>query len=282
MASLERIFLLLDTPQAEHESDKDKSLLPPFVKRGCPTGPGDLPLIEFRNVSFAYRETETALDKFNLTVRKGERVALAGDSGGGKTTITRLLTRLYEVNDGNILIEGTDIREMPLTLLRQRIGVVLQDPCLLVGTIEFNICLGDERARARVRQAAIIVGADRFIERLPAGYGEEVRERGSNFSMGEKQLISFARAVAFDPEILVLDEATASVDTASEQMIQEGLKGLMQGRTSLVIAHRLSTIQDADRIVVVHNGRKMEEGTHQELLQVKGYYYRLHQLQFTH
>lgn len=244
-------------------------------------GRGDFPLIEFRHISFAYRDSENALEDFSLSIRRGERVALVGESGGGKTTITRLLTRLYEIDSGSILIDGTDVRGMSTTELRRRIGVVLQDPCLFAGSIEFNICLGDEEARQRVRQAAATVGADRFIERLPAGYAEEVRERGGNFSVGEKQLISFARAVAFDPEILVLDEATASVDSASEQMIQEGLKGLMQGRTSLVIAHRLSTIQDADRIVIIHRGRKMEEGTHQELMRAEGFYFRLYQLQFS-
>jgi len=203
-----------------------------------------------------------------------------GESGGGKTTVTRLLTRLYEIDEGSILIEGRDVRDMPAADLRRRIGIVLQDPCLFAGSIEFNIHLGDEQARKRVREAAASVGADRFIERLAAGYQEEVRERGSNLSVGEKQLISFARAVAFDPEVLVLDEATASVDSASEQMIQEGIRGLMRGRTSLIIAHRLSTIQDADRIVVVHRGRKMEEGTHQQLMLARGIYFRLHQLQF--
>jgi ATP-binding cassette subfamily B protein len=239
------------------------------------------PLIEFRNVSFAYHDSDNALNDLNLTIRRGERVALVGESGGGKTTITRLLTRLYEIDSGSILINGSDIHSIPLTDLRRRIGIVLQDPCLFAGSIEFNICLGDEHARQRVAMAAAIVGADRFINLLPQGYGTEVRERGNNFSTGEKQLISFARAVAFDPEILMLDEATASVDSASEQMIQQGIAALMQGRTSLVVAHRLSTIQDADRIVVIHRARKMEEGTHQELMQLQGFYYRLHQLQFS-
>jgi len=278
MAALERIFALLDTPlgpiEAAHPTHTpgDGGEQPP--KRG------DLPLIEFRNVSFAYRDGDNALDDFSMNVRRGERIALVGESGGGKTTITRLLTRLYESDRGSILIDGVDVRAMRVGDLRRRIGVILQDPCLFAGSIEFNICLGDEEARARVRAAAAAVGADRFIERLADGYGENIRERGSNLSVGEKQLISFARAVAFEPEVLVLDEATASVDSASEQMIQEGIRGLMRGRTSLIIAHRLSTIQDADRIVVVHRGRKSEEGTHRELMGMQGLYYRLYQLQF--
>jgi ATP-binding cassette subfamily B protein len=203
-----------------------------------------------------------------------------GETGGGKTTVTRLLSRLYDVSRGGILMDGRDIQELPLHDLRRRIGVVLQDPYLFTGTIGENISLGDERARERVARAATVVGADRFIARLPQGFDEEVRERGMNLSAGERQLISFARAVAFDPEILVLDEATASVDSASERLIQEGLRGLMAGRTSLVVAHRLSTIQDADRIVVIHRGEKVEEGSHQELLAARGLYYRLYQLQF--
>ena len=290
MAALERIFALLDTPSAavpfEQQGTAGQSSQPPAVPRhrSEPFTASDTtapPLIEFRNVSFAYHDSNNALDDLNLLIRRGERIALVGESGGGKTTITRLLTRLYEIDNGAILIEGTNIQDMPLPALRRRIGIVLQDPCLFAGSIEFNICLGDELARERVHMAAAIVGADRFIEQLPLGYAEEVRERGNNLSTGEKQLISFARAVAFDPEILVLDEATASVDSASEQMIQQGITALMQGRTSLVVAHRLSTIQDADRIVVIHRARKMEEGTHQELMQLQGFYYRLHQLQFS-
>jgi ATP-binding cassette subfamily B protein len=240
----------------------------------------NLPLIEFRDVSFSYQDGNDILTAFNLSVNRGERIALVGESGGGKTTVTRLLTRLYDIERGNILIGGKDIRELSLAEVRQRVGVVLQDPCLFAGSIKFNICLGDEQAAQRVCQAAAAVGADRFIDRLPKGYDEAVRERGNNFSVGEKQLISFARAVAFDPEILVLDEATASIDSASEQMIQAGIRGMMQGRTSLVIAHRLSTIQDADRIVTIHHGIKAEEGTHDELMRAGGIYYKLHQLQF--
>lgn len=281
MAALERIFALLDTPadqlRTQHGTGDGRDAISDSAAQGLSPS---APLIEFRDVSFAYRDSENALDNLNLTIRRGERIALVGESGGGKTTITRLLTRLYEIDGGNILINGTDIRSIPLSGLRRRIGIVLQDPCLFAGSIEFNICLGDEKARERVRMAAATVGADRFIDRLPKGYEEEVRERGNNFSTGEKQLISFARAVAFDPEILVLDEATASVDSAAEQMIQQGIRALMQGRTSLAVAHRLSTIQDADRIVVIHRARKQEEGTHQELMELQGFYYRLHQLQF--
>ena len=282
MASLERIFALLDTskdPVQGTDSDKEQA-----KSLGSPLDPGPLtldPLIEFRDVSFSYSSGNDILNGFNLSVQRGERIAIVGESGGGKTTITRLLTRLYELERGSIFLQGIDISTLDLVEVRSRIGVVLQDPCLFAGTIEFNICLGDEQARQRVRQAAEAVGADRFIERLPMGYEEEVRERGSNFSVGEKQLISFARAVAFDPEILVLDEATASIDTASEKMIQEGIKGMMQGRTSLVIAHRLSTIQDADRIVTIRNGVKAEEGTHDELLSAGGIYSRLYKLQFS-
>ncbi|HLO27124.1 MAG TPA: ABC transporter ATP-binding protein [Geobacteraceae bacterium] len=275
MAALERIFHLLDTeaPPSHLPSPTDGEGIPVKIPGACQT-------IEFRDVWFAYQGDEYVLKGFNLSIRWGEKVALVGETGGGKTTVTRLLSRLYEVNRGSITIDGTDIREIPHRELRKNIGVVLQDPYLFTGTIGYNISLGDDEAGQRVQQAAAVVGADRFIARLPRGFEEEVRERGVNFSAGERQLISFARAVAFDPEILVLDEATASVDTEAERLIQDGLRGLMAGRTSLVVAHRLSTIQDADRIVVVHRGEKVEEGSHQELLKARGLYYRLYQLQF--
>lgn len=284
MAALERIFQLLDMEPAAENSHPL-----PFkgrVREGMGiaeregASPAPFHTIEFRDVWFAYQGEEYVLKGFNLSIRRGEKVALVGETGGGKTTVTRLLSRLYEVSRGSIAIDGTDIREIPLRELRKRIGVVLQDPYLFTGTVAYNISLGDGEASERAEQAAAVVGADRFIARLPNGYREEVRERGSNFSAGERQLVSFARAVAFDPEILVLDEATASVDSEAERLIQEGLKGLMAGRTSLVVAHRLSTIQDADRIVVVHRGEKAEEGSHQQLLRARGLYYRLYQLQF--
>jgi ATP-binding cassette subfamily B protein len=274
MAALERLFNLLDCREILPEAEAVLSPRPSPIKEE-----GE-PFIRFDNVWFAYKEDDFVLKGFSLDIRRGEKVALVGATGGGKTTVTRLLSRLYDVNRGSISIDGIDLRRIPLPDLRGRIGIVLQDPYLFTGTIEENICLGDDRARQRVRTAAGIVGADRFIERLGNGFHEEVRERGNNFSVGERQLISFARAVAFDPEILVLDEATASVDSEAEALIQQGLKGLMAGRTTLVVAHRLSTIRDADRIVVIHRGEKVEEGSHVELLASRGVYFRLHQLQF--
>jgi ATP-binding cassette subfamily B multidrug efflux pump len=300
MAALERIFELLDTEKVEGgEHVKQIPLSPPLPKgegipavsdvpppsakwgvKGFQEASSTIETIEFRDVWFAYRGDDYVLKGFDLTIRRGEKVALVGETGGGKTTVTRLLSRFYEVEKGSILIDGMDIGDMPLPLLRKRIGVVLQEPFLFSGTIEYNISLGDKKARGRMEQAAIVVGADRFIRNLPSGFREEVRERGSNLSVGERQLLSFARAVAFDPEILVLDEATSSVDTASERLIQEGLRGLLAGRTSLVVAHRLSTIQDADRIVVIHKGEKCEEGSHHELMAKGGLYWKLYQLQF--
>ncbi len=274
MAALERIFGLLDM---EKKDLKNKDL-PGFENLAGLDSP--IETIEFRDVWFAYQNEEYVLKGFNLTIRRGEKIALVGETGGGKTTVTRLLSRLYEVKRGTIFINGCEIHQIPLAELRGRIGVVLQEPFLFSGSLEHNITLGDEGARQRMEEAAALVGADRFISHLPHGFAEEVRERGVNFSVGERQLISFARAVAFDPEVLVLDEATSSVDTASERLIQEGLQGLLTGRTSLVVAHRLSTVRDADRIVVIHKGEKAEEGSHEELMEHQGLYYRLYQLQF--
>jgi ATP-binding cassette subfamily B multidrug efflux pump len=291
MAALERVFHLLDTEKEEQiplnlplpkgeTATASLGAFPPLEKGGEGGFSEPFQTIEFRDVWFAYQGDEYVLKGFNLRILRGERIAIVGETGGGKTTVTRLLTRLYEVSRGAITLDGIDIRQIPIPLLRNRIGLVLQDPFLFTGDIRHNICLDDEDAGKRMEEAASMVGADRFIRNLPNGFREAVLERGVNLSAGERQLISFARAVAFDPEILVLDEATASVDTASERLIQEGLMGLMAGRTSIVVAHRLSTIQDADRIVVIRRGEKVEEGNHQELLAKKGLYYRLYQLQF--
>ncbi|MDD2335051.1 MAG: ABC transporter ATP-binding protein [Geobacteraceae bacterium] len=277
MAALERIFGLLDV-EKKGENVQRKEDLPGFQNlAGLDSA---IETIEFRDVWFAYKDEDYVLKGFNLKIRRGEKIALVGETGGGKTTVTRLLSRFYEVNRGSILINDCEIRKIPLPELRGRIGVVLQEPFLFSGSLEHNITLGDEGAHRRMEEAAAMVGADRFILHLPKGFSEEVRERGVNFSVGERQLISFARAVAFDPEVLVLDEATSSVDTASERLIQEGLQGLLTGRTSLVVAHRLSTVRDADRIVVIHKGEKAEEGSHDELMARQGLYYRLYQLQF--
>lgn len=272
MAALERIFAVLDEPEECPVGEvparqADRSLTLPAM-------------VAFRDVSFAYRQGEPSLTAINLSVQRGERVALVGGSGGGKTTLVRLLGRQYEIDSGSILLDGIDIRTIPLTELRQRMAVVQQEPVIFAGTVGFNIGLGDPEAEKRVRTAAATVGADRFIERLPQGYETELAERGSDLSLGERQLISFARAVAFDPELLILDEATASVDSTSEELIQEGVHRLLVGRTALVIAHRLSTVRDADRIVVISQGRVVEQGSHDQLLAQGGEYARLYCLQF--
>jgi ATP-binding cassette subfamily B protein len=279
MAALERIFALLDREAPVEEGAAAPTPAPERPQEEVALA-RPLSSISFRDVWFAYHPEEYVLKDFSLEMKHGEKVALVGETGGGKTTVTRLLARFYEVNRGEIAIDGVDLRRLSLKALRSRIGVVLQDPYLFSGTVAYNISLGDPEALKRVERAAAVVGADRFIRNLPNGFDEEVRERGVNFSAGERQLISFARAVAFDPEILVLDEATASVDPASERLIEQGLEGLMEGRTTLVVAHRLSTIRDADRIVVIHRGEKAEEGSHAELMTARGLYYRLYQLQF--
>jgi ATP-binding cassette subfamily B protein len=280
MAALERIFALLDEKEEEQGSEgkgQEKADNVRLVPCSLPLAPA---FVEFRDVTFSYRPDEPILTNFNLVLRKGERVALVGESGGGKTTVTRLLGRMYEFDSGEILVDGCDIRQLPRDMLRKRVALVQQEPFIFTGSVAFNICLGDEQAALRVQQAAVTVGADRFIEQLPHGYETELAERGGNLSLGERQLLSFARAVAFDPELLVLDEATASVDSESERLIQEGVHRLLDGRTALVIAHRLSTVRDADRISVLLHGRVVEEGRHDELLALHGEYARLYCLQF--
>ena len=269
MASLERIFALLDERPAIVAPSAGA---PPGRARGR---------IEFEDVRFAYRQGDEVLHGIGLRAAPGERVAIVGATGSGKTTLVKLLIRLYDPAAGVIRIDGRDIRTLPLPYLRRQVGVVLQDHFLFAGSIASNIAYADASlSRASLQSAARAVHADRFIERLPGGYDAEVRERGGNLSTGQKQLLSFARILAADPAVLVLDEATSSVDTETELQIQDALQRLLKGRTSLVIAHRLSTIVGADRILVMHHGRIAEEGTHRELLDRRGIYHRLYQLQF--
>lgn len=237
--------------------------------------------IEFENVWFAYKEDDWVLKDVSFTVEPGQSIALVGHTGSGKTTITNLLMRFYDVQRGRILLDGVDVRAWDLQTLRENFAVVLQDVFLFSGTIESNIRLGrEEISDERVRWAATEVHAERFIKRLHEGYQTEVKERGAGLSVGQKQLISFARALAFDPAILILDEATSSIDTETEQLIQQAIERVMRHRTSLVVAHRLSTIQRADRIIVLHHGEIREQGTHQQLLAERGLYWRLYKLQY--
>jgi len=238
--------------------------------------------IEFQNVWFAYKDDDWVLRDVSFTVRPGQSVALVGHTGSGKTTITNLLMRFYDVQRGRILLDGIDVRDWELKSLRENFAVVLQDVFLFSGTIDGNIRLGrDDISDQRVRWAAEEVHADRFIERLKGGYQAEVRERGAGLSVGQKQLISFARALAFDPALLILDEATSSIDTETEQLIQQAIERVMRNRTSIVVAHRLSTVQRASQIIVLHHGEIREQGSHQELLAQRGLYWKLYKLQYS-
>ncbi len=295
MAASERIFKLLDTPV--------QVVSPAVTKR--PEGPGR---IEFDHVWFAYREApeesaearvgtgtparsrpagsaalspDWVLRDVTFTIEPGETVAIVGHTGAGKTTLISLLLRFYDVQNGAIRIDGVDVKDMDLADLRSRFGVVLQDPFLFSGTIGGNIRLGTKRIQdADVEQAAEDVNLTDFIRALPKGFDEEVRERGSTLSTGQKQLISFARALAHEPKILILDEATSSVDTETEFRVRDALNRMVEGRTSLIIAHRLSTVQRADKIIVMHKGQVREMGTHQQLLAQRGIYFKLYQLQY--
>jgi len=294
MASSERIFKLLDTPV---------EITSPAVTKE-PVGPGR---IEFDHVWFAYRtvpveaaelrsprtgetpistrglpdQPDWVLRDVSFAIEPGETVAIVGHTGAGKTTIISLLMRFYDVQKGAIRIDGVDVKEMDLSSLRRRFGVVLQDPFLFTGTVGGNIRLGTEWIEDEdVEKAAEDVNLADFIRSLPEGFEAEVRERGSTLSTGQKQLISFARALAHDPSILILDEATSSVDTETEFRVREALNRMVEGRTSVIIAHRLSTIQRADKIIVMHKGQVREIGTHQQLLAQHGIYYKLYQLQY--
>ncbi len=238
--------------------------------------------IEFENVWFAYHGEEWVLKDVSFSVQPGQSVALVGHTGSGKTTITNLLMRFYDVQKGRILLDGVDVRDWDLQSLRENFAVVLQDIFLFTGTVESNIRLGRaDISDERVHWAATEVQADNFIQRLPHGYRSEVRERGAGLSVGQKQLISFARALAFDPALLILDEATSSIDTETETLIQQAIARVMRNRTSVIVAHRLSTIQRADNIIVLHHGEIREQGTHQDLLALQGLYWKLYKLQYS-
>jgi ABC-type multidrug transport system fused ATPase/permease subunit len=269
MASSERIFLLLDDDEIVPEPD-------------LPQAPEDVRgRIVFENVWFSYVEDEWVLRDVSFTVEPGETVAIVGATGAGKTSIISLLERFYDIQKGRITLDGIDIRDMDKAHLRSLLGLVMQDVFMFAGDIKGNIRLGnDSISDEEVERVAEYVNADRFIAKLSGGYDEEVHERGVTLSTGQRQLLSFARALAFDPRILILDEATSNIDTETEHLIQDALVRLMEGRTSIVIAHRLSTIQHADKILVMHRGKIREVGNHQELLAKRGYYYRLYQLQY--
>ncbi|MBW8862365.1 MAG: ABC transporter ATP-binding protein [Acidobacteria bacterium] len=270
MASSERIFKLLDEPVAIESPAQPE-------RRPAPAGGH----IRFEDVWFAYNGEDWVLKGISFDVKPGERVGIVGATGSGKTTLINLLLRFYDVQRGRITIDGVDIRELDLTDVRGLFSLVLQDVHLFSGTIADNIRLGNPSIDDDgIRRAARAVHAEPFVERLPGGYASAVAERGATLSVGQKQLLSFARALAFDPRVLILDEATSSVDTETELVIRDALHVLMAGRTTIAIAHRLSTIQDMDKILVLHKGQLRESGTHQELLAHRGIYFKLFELQY--
>ncbi|MBU1677259.1 MAG: ABC transporter ATP-binding protein/permease [Bacteroidetes bacterium] len=269
MASSERIFKLLDDQTFVYNPNEPVKL---NEIRGS---------VEFKNVWFAYSEEDYVLKDISFSINPGESIAIVGATGAGKTSLINILTRFYDISKGEILLDGRNIRDFDKKDLRKFISIVLQDVFLFSGTIKSNISLNsNEITLEKIIEAANTVGADKFISNLPNKYNEEVKEKGSTLSVGQRQLISFARALAYNPQILILDEATSSVDTETEELIQSAIQKLLVGRTSIVIAHRLSTVQNADKIIVMHKGKIREIGTHQQLLAEKGIYYRLYQLQY--
>ncbi len=267
--SIERLSAILDEP----------------IEIKDPENPQHLPLSEakgeitFEHVSLAYKEDETVLKDLNFTIKPGEKVALVGPTGAGKSSIIRLLSRLYEPSEGRILIDGVDITQVTQAELRNYVGVILQDGFLFSGDVASNIALGDEYSQEKIEDAARRMNVDSFIQRLPQGYQTEIRERGNNLSSGQKQLLAFARAAVRYPPILVLDEATASLDVRTEAQVQEALDRLLEGRTAIIIAHRLTTIRNVDRILVLKRGELVEEGNHDQLMQQNGLYASLYRLQ---
>ena len=282
MASSERIFKLLDTP---YDMPDPTSPIPLNTVRGD---------IEFKNVWFTYKQNGNdqpgiqhekddnfILKDINFHLIPGESVAIVGATGSGKSSIVNLLGRFYDIQKGNIFIDGINIKDIDKHVLRKHIGIVLQDTFLFSGDIEYNITMGNSDIPfSRIKQASKDVNADKFINKLPDNYHHEIHERGSNLSQGQKQLLAFARALAYNPEIFILDEATSSVDTETERLIQDALRKLIKGRTSIIVAHRLSTIREVNKIIVLHNGKIAETGTNKELLDKKGLYYKLYRLQY--
>ena len=270
VAGAERVFEIMDATPENAEDAKDIDV--DSVK-------GD---VSFRDVCFAYKKDEPVLRGFNLEVKAGEKIAIVGKTGSGKTTIVNLLTRFYDIDSGEILLDGENINTISKSSLRRSIGIVLQDTVLFSDTVEANVKYGRRDATDTELQNALeFAEADVFVERLPEGKDTKLTESGSNLSVGQRQLLSIARAVLLDPKILILDEATSSVDTRTEMQIQSAMQKLMEGRTSLIIAHRLSTIRDADKIIVLADGSVAEMGNHDELLALKGEYYNLYMTQFS-
>jgi ATP-binding cassette subfamily B protein len=268
MASAERIFLLLDdTGQEKYTST---GVEPPAVQ-------GE---IEFQQVSFGYRPDEPVLKDISFRVRAGETLAIVGVTGAGKTTLMHLLERFHQPQQGNILLDGRDIRDLDLPWLRSQVGLIMQDVFLFGGKLRDNIALDRDLAPKEIQEITRMAYLEDLVSRLPDQLDAEVQEGGVTFSTGQRQLLAIARAMAYDPKVLILDEATANIDSETEHLIQQALERLFQGRTTLVIAHRLSTIQKADRVLVLHHGRIVEHGTQDDLLSRRNYYYRLHQLQF--